>query len=92
MLGLAPTLSQTAPSPTSTRGPCANYDGTSRSAQSKSCTPDVRQVFNKRLTASGFPHLYCAQRDMDADPDTNPEPEFGTIDNATVDTHLRQDN
>ena len=29
---------------------------------------------------------------MDADPDTNPEPEFGTIDNATVDTHLRQDN
>ena len=28
---------------------------------------------------------------MDADPDADSEPEFGTIDNATVDTHLRQD-
>ena len=43
-----------------TRGPCPNYDCTSRSAQSKSCTPEVGQVFNKHLTAGGFPHLLCA--------------------------------
>ena len=53
--GLAPTPSRT-PSPTSTSRLCPNYDCTSRSAQELS-TRDIGQVFNKHLTAVGFPHL-----------------------------------
>jgi hypothetical protein len=57
--GLAPTPSRTS-LPTLISRPCPNYDCTSHSAWSESfqvSTPDVGQVFNKHLTAVGFPHL-----------------------------------
>ena len=48
-------------------------------------------VFDEHFTAGGFPHLRHAQQDMDADSDTDSEPDFGMMDNATVDSRVRQD-
>jgi hypothetical protein len=53
--------------------------------------PEVGQAFNKHFTAVGFPHLRHAQQHMDADSDTDSEPDFGMMDNATVDSRVRQD-
>ena len=39
-------------------------------------TPDVGQVSDKHVTAGGFPHIRCAQQDMDADSDTDLDPAF----------------
>ena len=88
--GLAPTLSRT-PSPTLTSRLCPNHDCTNRSARSKSFPPLTLGIFNKHLTAVGFPHLRHAQQDVDADSDTDSEPDFGMMDNATVDSRMRQD-
>ncbi|KAH9984037.1 hypothetical protein BJV77DRAFT_966403 [Russula vinacea] len=48
-------------------------------------------VFDEHFTTGGFPHLRHAQQDMDAESDTDSEPDFGMMDNATVDSRVRQD-
>ena len=85
-LGLAPTPSWT-PSPTSTSRLCPNYDCTSRSAWSKSFPP----LTSGRSSTSTSPPLASPTSAPHNDSGTDLEPDFGMMDNATVDSRVRQD-
>jgi ATP-dependent DNA helicase PIF1 len=54
-------------------------------------TSSVKQVFSDHLASGGFPHLCNAQHDADVDADSDSEADFGTMDNATIESRVRQD-
>ena len=48
-------------------------------------------IFGEHFAAGGFRRHRHAQQDTDADSDTDSELDFGMMDNATVDSRVRQD-